>query len=267
MATATTTAVTTAKRAKNGTKEDSVRAVERAFAILYSFTLDEPRLSLIEISEKIDLPMTTTLRLLTTLVGMNILRRHDDRTYSLGNRMYLLGAVARAHYKPSLVIRPYMQNLRDETKEAVSLYGVDGEYRVCYEHVPSLLTMRCVVRVGDRFQLWAGASGKALLAYAPEDVIERELDKLAPITDTTIVAREPFLKELAVVRSQDYAISFGEREDGIISIAVPVFDWHGNAVYALSLAGPSLRFTEERALALIPKLQQICVEISGQLFA
>lgn len=254
-------------RAKNGTGESSVRAVERAFAVLYSFTLDEPRLSLIEISEHIGLPMTTTLRLLTTLTGLNILERHDDRTYSLGNRMYLLGAVASAHYRPSRVIQPYMRELRDETKEAVSLYGIDGEYRVCYEHVPSLLTMRCVVRVGDRFQLWAGASGKALMAYAPEDVLKRELKKLAPITKNTIVDRELFLKELAVIRSQDYAISHGEREDGIISLAVPIFDWQGNIIYALSLAGPALRFTEARALEIIPKIQQICVEISRQMFS
>ncbi|MDR1730589.1 MAG: hypothetical protein LBR61_00705 [Synergistaceae bacterium] len=45
-----------------------------------------------------------------------------------------------------------------------------------------------------------------------------------------------------------------------------MFDWQGNAVYAFSLAGPALRFTEEKALALIPELQRICVEIAHQLF-
>ena len=147
-------------------KEDTVRSVGRAFAVLRCFTLDEPKLTLNQISEKLSLPMSTTLRILTTLVSLNALRRFDDRTYSLGSQVYLLGAVAQAHYKPHQVARPYMQNLRDETKEAVSLYGIDGEYRVCYVHVPSLLSMRCVVRVGDRFELWAGASGKVLLAYA-----------------------------------------------------------------------------------------------------
>ena len=68
-----------------------------------------------------------------------------------------------------------------------------------------------------------------------------------------------------MIRGQEYALSYGEREDGIISIAVPIFDWHGNIVYAFSLAGPALRFTEEKALALIPKLQQVCVEIAHQL--
>ena len=246
-------------------KEDTVRAIGRAFAALECFNLDEPKLTLNQISEKIDLPMSTTLRILSTLVSLNAVKRSEDRTYSLGSKIYILGAIAEAHNKPHQIILPYMIELRDETKEAVSLYGVEGEYRVCYEHAPSLLTMRCVVRVGDRFELWAGAGGKVLLAYAPEEIIQREIKKLAPITETTIVDKEKFLQELSIIRGQDYAISYGEREDGIVSIAVPIMDWRGNVIYALSLAGPALRFTENRALALIPRLQQICVEISQRL--
>jgi DNA-binding IclR family transcriptional regulator len=245
-------------------KEDTVRAIGRAFAVLGCFTLDEPKLTLNQISEKLGLPMSTTLRILTTLVSLNALK-HENRDYSLGNQIYLLGAIAKAHSRPRQIVLPYMQALRDETKEAVSLYGMEGEFRVCYENVPSLLTMRCVVRVGDRFQLWAGASGKVLLAYASAEIVERELKKLTPITSATTVDREIFLRELSVIRGQEYAISFGEREDGIISIAVPIFGWHGDIVYAFSLAGPALRFTEEKALALVPRLQRIGVEIARQL--
>ena len=248
-------------------KEDTVRAIGRAFAVLECFNLDEPKLTLIQISEKIGLPMSTTLRILTTLVSLNAIKRFEDRTYSLGSQIYTLGAIAQAHSKPRQIILPYMVELRDETQEAVSLYGMEGEHRVCYEHVPSLLSMRCVVRVGDRFQLWAGAAGKVILAYAPEEVVQREIKKLTPITSATIIDKDGFLNELSVVRGQDYSISHGEREDGIISIAVPIMDWHGNVIYAFSLAGPALRFTEERALALVPKIQRICVEIAQRLLA
>ena len=244
-----------------------MRSVERAFAVLNAFTLDEPRLTLNQIAEKIGLPMSTTLRFLTTLVGIGALNRTEERTYSLGNKIYLLGAVARSHYRPYQVIRPYMERMRDKTKEAVSLYGVEGEYRVCYEHVPSLLTMRCVVRVGDRFQLWAGASGKILLAYADKETVRREIAKLTPITRGTITDEKAFLEDLELTRNREYAISRGEREDGILSIALPIFDWQGRVAYAFSLAGPALRFTEEKAVSLIPELQQLCVEISRKLFA
>lgn len=247
-------------------KEDSVRSVERAFTILKCFNLDEYNLNLTAIAEMIDLPVTTTLRLVTTLVSLGLLKRNASRSYSLGNEAYLIGAVARAHFKPQQIAYPYMNDLRDETKEAVSLYGLEGEYRVCYEHVPSLLTMRCVVRVGDRFPLWAGAGGKVMLAYEDEASIEREAAKLKKITDSTFIDKEKFIEELADIRKCDYSISRGEREDGILSLAIPIFNKEKRAPLCMSIAGPSTRFDDAKVAELIPHMQEMCTRIAQQLF-
>lgn len=247
-------------------KEDSVRSVERAFSILKCFNLDDHRLTLTAIAETISLPVTTVLRIVSTLTALGMLKRNDDKSYSLGNEIYLLGAVARAHFRPQQIAYPYMKELRDDTKEAVSLYGMENEYRVCYEHVPSLLTMRCVVRVGDRFPLWAGAGGKVMLAYADETVIDREIAKAKRITDSTITDREHFVMELAEIRKRDYAISRGEREDGILSMAVPIFNHEKAATLCLSIAGPSTRFGDDVVERLIPRMQEMSTRISQQLF-
>lgn len=247
-------------------KDDSVRSIERAFFILKCFNLDTPRLTLTQIAEQINLPTTTTLRILATLVAVGLLAKTDGRYYKLGRESFLIGAIARAHFRPQHVAYPYMVEIRDDTNEATSLYGIDGECRVCYEHVPSLLSMRCVVRVGDCFPLWAGAGGKVLLAYESNEVIEREITKAKKITDTTIIDKELFLEELKKIRGMDYAISYGEREDGIISLAVPIFDMQGRAPLCLSIAGPAARFTEETATDIVPRLQSICTEISRKIF-
>lgn len=246
-------------------KEDSVRSVERAFHILKAFTRDDYKLTLSEIAERIGLPVTTTLRLAGTLERLDILTRHEDRTYSLGSQLYILGSIARANFRPQQIIYPYMKAIRDNTKEAVSLYGIEGEERVCYEHVESLLTMRCVMRVGDRAPLWAGAGGKALLAFLNEEAIAREIEKAHPITSTTLSTAEVLRKDLSEIRTLGYAISWGEREEGILSIAVPIFDRKGEILFSFSLAGPASRFTEEIALSLIPKIQRMCREISQQI--
>lgn len=247
-------------------KEDPVRSVDRAFAILHCFTLDKPRLSQTAIADEVGLPVTTALRIVATLTKLGMLKKHTDKSYSLGNGAYLLGAVAHAHFRPQHVAQFYMQQLRDDTKEAVSLYGVDGEFRVCFAHIPSLLTMRCVVRVGDRFPLWAGAGSKSLLAYADHKVIEREAAKLHKITDGTLQSKESLLEDLALIRTRDYAISRGEREDGILSLAVPIFDNIKRAVFSLSLAAPSTRLDEEAIKALVPRMQEMSMHISQQLF-
>ncbi len=246
-------------------KEDSVRSVERAFQILGAFTRDEYRLSLSELAEKIQLPVTTTLRLANTLEKLNILNRQEDRSYTLGNKVYLLGSIAKANFRPQQIIYPHMKYIRDKTKEAVSLYGVEQEERVCYEHVESLLTMRCVMRVGDRAPLWAGAGGKVLLAFLGEDAIKREIEKAHKITETTIYSPEALRKNLGEIRIHGYALSWGEREEGILSIAVPIFNRRGDILFAFSLAGPATRFTEEVAMELIPEIQDICKGITRQL--
>lgn len=248
-------------------KEDSVRSVERAFAILKCFNLDTPRLTLAQIAHSIELPTTTVLRILNTLVSIEILSKGEDRTYSLGKESYLIGAISRSHFKPQQVAYPYMTELRDETSEALTLYGSEGEARVCYEHVTSLLSMRCVVRVGDRFPLWAGAGGKVLLAYESKEIIEREIVKAKKITPSTITTREGFIEELRKIREKDYALSAGEWESGIISLAVPIFDMQARAPLCLSIAGPAARFTEQRAIDLAPRMQAVCTEISKKLFA
>jgi len=246
-------------------KEDSVRSVERAFSILKAFKREDYKLSLSEIAARIQLPITTTLRLAGTLENLNMLRRHSDRTYSLGNQLYLLGSIAKVNFRPQQIIYPYMIQVRDNTKEAVSLYGVVGEERACFEHVESLLSMRCVMRIGDRVPLWAGAGGKALLAFLGDDIIEREIAKAHKLTSSTIYKSEELRKELAGIRSLGYAISHGDREEGIFSIAVPIFNRKGNIEYSFSIAGPSQRFTEEKAMSLIPGIQAMCREIASQL--
>ncbi len=104
------------------------------------------------------------------------------------------------------------------------------------------------------------------MAYESNEVIEREITKAKKITDTTIIDKELFLEELKKIRGMDYAISYGEREDGIISLAVPICDMQGRAPLCLSIAGPAARFTEETATDIVPRLQSICTEISRKIF-
>ena len=246
-------------------KEISVRSVDRAFSILQAFSRDDYKLTLSELAARIGLPVTTTLRLANTLESLNMLHRHSDRSYSLGNQLYILGSIAKVNFRPQQVIYPYMKQIRDETEEAVSLYGVVGEDRVCFEHVESLLSMQCVMRVGDRLPLWAGAGGRALLAFLGEEVIEREIAKAHKITSTTLFEPSELRRNLADIRTLGYALSHGDREEGILSVAVPIMNRHGGLEFSFSVAGPSLRFSEENAVALVPKIQKMCREISVQI--
>jgi DNA-binding IclR family transcriptional regulator len=61
-------------------------------------------------------------------------------------------------------------------------------------------------------------------------------------------------------------MSRGEREDGILSLATPIFDRDNRAPLCLSIAGPSTRFDDEKVAVLIPRMQEMCTKIAQQLF-
>lgn len=247
----------------NTNNEKSTRVLDRAVAILNCFSLDSNNLTLKEISETINLSTSTTSRLLNSLTVINFLSRNNkDKTYQLGPQLYHYGFLAKDNISVVKYAYPLMKKLRDKIKEAVTLYVLEENYRVCYEHIESLLTMKCVVRVGDRFPLWAGASGKCLLAYSGKSVVEREIKKAYPITSTTITDENMFFEELEKIRKQGYAISHGEREEGITSMAMPIFEPPHRILSCLSVAGPTMRFNDKNVEELVPDIKEICSQIS-----
>lgn len=247
----------------NVNNEKGTRVLDRAVAILDCFSLDSNNLTLKEISEMINLSTSTTSRLLNSLTSINFLSRNEkDKTYQLGPKLYHYGFLAKDNISIVKYAYPLMKKLRDDTKEAVTLYVLEENYRICYEHVESLLTMKCVVRVGDRFPLWAGASGKCLLAYSERSVVEREIKKAYPITSTTITDKESFFKELERTRERGYAISHGEREEGVTSMAMPIFEPPHRIFGCLSVAGPTIRFNDKSVEELVPYIREICSQIS-----
>jgi DNA-binding IclR family transcriptional regulator len=106
----------------------------------------------------------------------------------------------------------------------------------------STQSLRVHGEVGQRHRLYAGASSKLLLAFAPPDVLEAVLamdrERLTPKTP---VARAALLREIKLVRERGYSLSFGEREPDTGGMAVPIRDGSGEVVAALVISMPASR--------------------------
>jgi DNA-binding IclR family transcriptional regulator len=214
-------------------KETSVRAVERALDILDCFAPEQLELSLTDISRRINLAMSTTARIVTTLEKRNYLSRNfETQRYTFGPKIAEIGALGFSNVDIRRIALPLMRDLNRIYDEGVSLYVAQGEERICVERVESSRPLRRVINVGDRHPLTRGAAGRVLLAFLPED------------RRAELLAKDPFTSEeaLAELRKTGYAVSLGEREEGVTSIAAPVQDARRDVVAALAMSGPSVRF-------------------------
>ncbi|MBP1745598.1 MAG: transcriptional regulator [Deltaproteobacteria bacterium] len=254
------------KTATKTTKEPEriVESVTKALKILDCFTASESQLSLKLLNEKTGLYKSGILRLCGTLVAQGYLVRMPASTYRLGPKLLILGNVYEKSNPLAPVARPILRELSLQTGESSALYIIEGLKRLCLIEQEGFLPIRYVMTEGKTQELYAGAGGKVLLAYAPEELRDQILSNLTlrKITNSTIVNRRQLEKEFKAIRECGFAISLGERIPELAAMAVPVFDAFQKACAALSIGGLIQRFTADRCRKYLKPLKGSAHELS-----
>ncbi len=237
-------------------QEISVRTVERALDILDCYASGKSGFTLTEIADMIQLSPSTTLRLLGTLEKKHYLYRDPSNLkYYLGFRLAQLSNLCFENLDYCRIAQPYLERLQEQFNESAGVYALKGHRRVCVARVEGLRRLRSIVQIGDSHVLTRGASGRILLAYQPPEFIQ------ACIAEDSFCSQD----ELAALRKKGYAVSYGERTTGVLSVAAPLFNAKGKAIAALFLTGAESHFDEERKENVIAAICRYGREISIQL--
>jgi len=236
--------------------ERYVEAVQKALSILECFTGTETELSLKQLTEKTGLTKSRILRLCGTLAGQDFLMRMPWSSYRLGPKLMMLGKMYERTNTLASLAQPILLELASLTGETASLFVLEGAKRLCLARVESPSPIRYTIREGDLLELYTGAGGKALLAYASEEFRRRILNGgiLKRFTSSTIIERDRLEEEFEVIRRQGYAVSKGERTPEAAAIAAPVFDHESKVCGVLTVAGPIQRFSAEHCQEMLKSL-------------
>lgn len=244
----------------------SVRAVERALDILLCFTREEPTRSLTQIAEAVSMSKTTVHRLLATLENRRFITR--DKTtglYRLGLRFVEMASLVLQDVELHRWAQPYLQRLSAEFGETVDLSVLDDSHVIYLEVIESPQRLKLAAAVGQRLPAFCTASGKALLAYLPEEEIREILgENMTEYTDYTTVSIPDILTDLRVTAERGYAISEQEYEQGINAVAAPILDSDRNPIASIAIVGPSFRLTTERLPELGESIRKMTEVISSE---
>ena len=221
--------------------------VTRALAILE--ILSKVRDANLEtLAQQTNLPKTTTLRLLTTLVENKYVVKDNNDRYYLSMKMFAVGSKALAHIDLIDISRPIARALSEATGETVHM-GILDDNKVLYVlKNESNYTIRMYSRIGRRCPLHCSAIGKCLLADKGADFLEKYIqsEKFVSYTPKTISTKEDLVIELNRVKTQGYAVDNEEYEPQIVCVAAPIRDHEGNVVAAMSVSTPTFRLDEAK---------------------
>lgn len=227
------------------TKDTGIRSIQRALNILECFDWDNRELTFSQIVEKISLPKSTTSRILATLEGEGfLLRDPDTMKFKLGHTMYLLGLVAKESLDIRSISIPFMNKMTKLTNETSNLYILENFDRVCIAQVQSPMPIKQTVKVGERFPIWAGATGRSILAFMDESIWCDMVKELKQFTDKTVVNPDEFMDDLKQIRGKGFSVSMGEKFVEVGCVAAPIFN-ATRVIGCISVSGPVYRFPED----------------------
>jgi IclR family KDG regulon transcriptional repressor len=222
--------------------------------------------TLAHVRSALDMPKSSTHRLLSELAALGIVRRAGDGRYSLGPRLLYWGEAAAETFDLRAMAEPPMRRLRDEVGESVHLYIRDADTRVCIAAVEARHELRPFIQLGRPLPLRVGAAGKLLLAFADEAIQREELRRAESDGETMPNAPGPDLaRQLERIRADRWSISIGERENGVAAVATTVSDSIDRVVAALCISGPTIRLTRERLQQMREPLVSAADQVSRSL--
>jgi len=244
------------------------QSLVRGLNLLERLAANPGGLSLSEVAEQAELAPSTTHRLLQALQSQGFVTQDtelgvwkiDVKTSRIGNSFL----EARDFVATS---RPFLRHLTAQTGETANLGVRDDGTAVFLAQSESPQMMRMITRLGSRAPLHASGVGKALMAWLPEDELQRILDErgLARVTENTLHTPALLREGLAEIRWQGFACDREEHAIGLHCVAACIHDEHGTPLAAISVSGPKARIPEARLTELGALVRDTAAEITARL--
>jgi IclR family acetate operon transcriptional repressor len=229
------------------TERHSIQSVDRAIRLLEAIAEAGGETTLTELSQRTKLNISTCHHLLSTLVHRGYVAKVPvRRSYALGARILYL---SNACVQVDLPVRaaPFIEQINVKTGETVHLAVLQGDAMMKIAKRESRHAVRVDTgTLGKTDAPHATASGKAMLAWLPEDNMRRVLSHgMARFTPKTITEWPALIEALRHVRRDGYAMDDEEYQPGVICIGAAIRDHNGAVVGAISASTPTMRANDE----------------------
>jgi len=203
-----------------------LHGLERAVSVLEVLSESEAPLSLAEICHRMNLHKSTAHRSLMVLERSALIERTPENRFRLGLKLYELGNRAVEQIDLRARVYPFFRRLAMDVRETVHL-GVLQKTSVVYVDKVEPNRRICMSsKIGSSNPVYCTSMGKAMLAFQPEETIEKIVSSIrfTRYTPKTLCSREKLFEHLETVRRRGYAIDDEEIELGVRCIGAPIFN-------------------------------------------
>lgn len=233
---------------RSGAERAGIQSVDRALTLLETIADLGGETTLSKLAERTGLNISTCHHLLATLVGRGFVTKSTARRgYALGARVLYLSHVCLQVDLPRRA-QPVLDRINEATGETVQLAALQGDALVNILKREARHAVRVGAgTIGTADAAHATATGKAMLAWLPEDEMRRIVAAhgMTRFTPNTITDFAALSEALGVVRRDGCAIDREEFRPGVICVGAAIRDQSGAVVGSISASAPIMRASDE----------------------
>lgn len=243
-------------------------SVRKAITLLRATAASTEGSSVSALARAAGLPRATALRLIQTMEQDGFLLRvpQTDRVL-LGPEFVRLARQVDTGTLVREVAQGRLGELSNAVRESVTLSVVapDGGLDLVYQvDGPHHLVPRSWV--GQRFPAHASSSGKILLSTYGDERLERYLrGPLPALTSHTITTRRALREELELVRTQGYASTVDELEEGLSGVSVGIFGESHALIGAINVSGLTQRLDDAARRRAAEHMRDVADDVEAAL--
>lgn len=244
--------------------------LERTLGILELLSQRGEPLELAAIADQLDIPRSATHRLLADLVRCGYVRQtRDHGDYVLTTKLVSLGLSFLSNTGIVDVAQPLLDRLAEISGELVRLSVIDGQRLTWVARAQGARQgLRYDPDMGSDARLSCSSSGIAWMSALSDEEALRLLgtqeigsaEEFGPNAPRTVQA---ILAHVQAARERGYSITVETYTAGLNAMAAPVRLAGQPPLGVVSIAGPTVRFTEARMESLAPELLSFAAQLAA----
>lgn len=240
----------------------SVKNTVQVTQLFEVFATEKRALTLSELARYLDMPASSCLNLIRTLVRTGYLYEIGRRQgYYPTGRLLKISQTISAHDPVLERVKPVLQALCSASAETVVLSKLRDQSHVVYLAVfESPSSIRYTAQPGDVREAFCNSAGRALLSSLSPKALAQALSgiKMTARTQRTLVTPQALTANLVEAQRKGWFSNLGETLPDLAGLAWPFK--LGAETYAVSIAGPLYR-VEPHMERLAAMLRVACTAI------
>lgn len=216
-----------------------------------------------EIGRRLRIPVTTTLRIMTTLYLEGLVRK-NGALYELGPVLIQLGNASLAGTEIRTAALPVLEKLTARTDETSHLAIPCDNRSLIIAVQDSPHPLRAASRPGFLAELHCSSTGKIFLAFLHQSRLVEMYgaDRPTRRTSHTLNTLAEIRRETELTRKNGYTLDDEEFNLGVRCLAVPVYGSDSTVVAAIGITAATVRFTRERIPEMAAAVKSAASELS-----